>query len=543
MTIAEINERIRIDEHGGERLISNVRLIMGIIFVVSTTGVAILRFLQGDPWIPWRAHIVTGILLAYSIYLFVYVRRVERLQDSFKYICTTIDMTLISAIIWISCTYPYISPPLPFLSFRALFYPILIAAGACRYSIRCAYFSGIYAAATYLIVIVVNREVLNLPHYFVYQGQQLEVSFPLPYEAFRLFGMLIIGTVTGMACKRRLKLFHAMLDSETTLRQEMNETNKRHLAETVDKNRRLNDVVVESFDAIDQIRGHIDVMENKVKSQIDALRGASKSARDIFEQADSFRGKVHTQTDSITKSSRAVEQMVSNVNAIRSIAMGTKQTAETLMQSSEAGQRMLVELTGDLKRMEEQSAALHGANKAIVDIAGQTNILAMNAAIEAARAGESGKGFAVVAGEVRKLAELSVKESEKITLEIQKMEKGMEQIGKVSETTVSSIDTIFSGIKDMVSSFAEMDKAVGDHASEGTHVMDALQAVQQTSGQVQEGSRQIHEQSTFIHKEMNVQESISSELTRTVSEMRQSEEHVAQFLEKAKEIVSRDAGA
>jgi methyl-accepting chemotaxis protein len=234
------------------------------------------------------------------------------------------------------------------------------------------------------------------------------------------------------------------------------------------------------------------------------------------------------QSDATSSMAAAIEEMTVSINHISDSAKDTQDNSLSSVTLSEDGFgrvemasqeiRKIASTVSDasarIRKLEERANQISSIAGVIKAIAGQTNLLALNAAIEAARAGEQGRGFAVVADEVRKLAE----RTSSATIEIEQM------IGGIQSDTVQVVGVMDAALPQVAAGV----KAAESAADSLRQIKDGAQTALERIRDVADSTK---EQSIASNSIAQKVEEIATMVEETTAAM-QSTAHTAEDLER-----------
>ncbi len=187
---------------------------------------------------------------------------------------------------------------------------------------------------------------------------------------------------------------------------------------------------------------------------IESARDQSRMA--IDELTTNFSGIVNDLSNTISASREAAGDMAgSGEHGMIGVFKESERELGSVIHSLRVSMDTKAQMLNQIHELNNYMDDMTEMAVEVAKIAGQTNLLALNAAIEAARAGEQGRGFAVVADEVRALSQLSGETGKNITERVTMMRESMSEAMRLTDHSVQTDKESFAESESSISNVME----------------------------------------------------------------------------------------
>lgn len=355
-----------------------------------------------------------------------------------------------------------------------------------------------------------------------------------------LFAFLIISTYKGIA--KFIEQFKTLMERA--------ENGDLSIKGEIYKKDELGELTARFNTFIEKIRNLITEAKGTSETVSSASNEVMKASDEVSRTAEEVAGTIVSLAESASKQAELAEQ--SN-KAVDGVAEGLNVITENTMRISELASKAMEAITNGTTSLKHQSDRMNNTKNAsqnvtvvisdlstksneigkvvefINGITAEINLLSLNASIEAARAGDAGRGFTVVANEVKKLAELSKKSTQKISNLISEVQNDIKKaVTEVTNTEVS-IDEQEVSLKMTDDSFNLIEQSVFEMANKIKEVTDETKEINKNAISMEKSMKNIV---GIIEQNASGTEEVAAatqEQTASVEEVACSMNHLAEL--------------
>lgn len=225
----------------------------------------------------------------------------------------------------------------------------------------------------------------------------------------------------------------------------------------------------------DDFQQKFETINNSISNVNVAVDEIANGATSQADETQKVNSQINDMGDAITKTSQNVDSLTQSTEQMKEHNEQLDTTIQELMEISDRNKESLAAVYNQTNETNQSVMHIGDAVDMITDIAGQTNLLSLNASIEAARAGEYGKGFAVVADQIRQLADQSANTAKEIG----------EIVAELIENSNTSVETMGVVRQEMTGQYEKLNTTKDIFEQLNEEVNNVVTAIESISTEVE----------------------------------------------------------
>ncbi len=341
-------------------------------------------------------------------------------------------------------------------------------------NLKSSIFWSLLMLAEFLIFLILKTKGIDLPPIDLTESQLLETQIA------NSVGPLIAIVITMYFVERGRKAQMSVQDKAFKAQKTALKAQEKEQAKT------------------EKLTDNLQKILNEVAKITQALTGSSKTLNSTSIKMRDYSAETSTQADLTAKNSTAVNRVLQEMaTSVENISKSLEQVASDTDKAKTVSQNAVNEVeeaNKNVMKLSDSSAAIGKVSDVITEIAGQIDLLALNARIEAARAGEAGKGFTVVAAEIKELANQTSASTKDIRSQIEAIQKEIvstiDRIESINDiiTSVNDLQAkVTASIEDQNQKTREMAVSIGEGARESDAIVQGVGVLVNAVDQSSEG--------------------------------------------------------